>query len=260
MNPEYRVYAAQLVIDPPEHTAAKPEEATFTLNFNLDGIDESFFFDENQEEQEEVSQPEVQAEGTEKKKESKPLEPDKQSTLFSEWLQSTMPDEAVAETELPKVFQQAEKKGKKVADQLKGVSAAGLGSVGSVFSSLSSIIGACGPICAHTLGALGNAGSSLGSAGVGFSGLNMPGFSVDKNGNFSLSGNVDSLANSLGISQADLLSGKYSSQDILYRLFSTFGEGIGLIFGFGLVEMLIDCLFDSFLPTGSGTIETPMAA
>ncbi len=256
MNPEYRVRAAQIVIEPPEHKNANPEESTFTLNFNLDGIDESFFFNEEQitsDVDDTIPEPEVEKMEENQKK---PLEPDKQSTLFSEWLASTIPDENL-DTELPKVFQHAEKKGQKVANQLKGVSAAGLGSVGSVFSSLSAIIGACGPICAHTLGALGNAGSSIGSVGAG---INMPGFSVDKNGNFSLSGNVDSLANNLDISKSDLLSGKYSAQDILYRLFSTFGESISLIFGFGLFEMLIDCMFDCFLPNSSDMGELSSAA
>lgn len=256
MNPEYRVRAAQLVVEPPKHTNANPEEPTFSLNFNLDGIDDSFFFNEEQTTSDTNDTiPDAEVKKTEQKLKGS-LEPDKQSTLFSEWLASTIPEEN-PDTKLPKVFQQAEKKGENVANQLRGVSAAGLGSVGSVFSSLSSIIGACGPICAHTLGALGNASSSMGSFGAG---IDMPGFSVDKNGNFSLSGNVDSLAHNLGVSKSDLLSGKYSAQEILYRLFSTFGDSVSLVCGFGLVETLIDCMFDCFLPNTSDISELPSTA
>lgn len=257
MNPEHRFHSVQLVLKPPEIVGDKPTEPSFTLNFSLEGIDESLFFDEDLEES---SHPKIESENTEKKQRSGLLEPDEQSTLFSEWLESTTPDEEVDFAKLPMVFQQAEKKGEKVAGQLKIVSAAGLGSVASVFSTLSSIIGACGPLCVHSLGAIASAGTSLGSAGGGFPGLALPGFSVDSKGNFSVTGNVGSLASSLGISQTDLLAGKYSSQEIIFRIFASFGKGIGLTFGFGLVETLIDCLFESFLPTTPGMVEMPAAA
>lgn len=127
--------------------------------------------------------------------------------------------------------------------------------VGGVLSGLAS----CGNglLCLlhpHHLSGIANAGSGLGSLGGG---LNLPGFSVDGKGNFSLSGN---LQKSLGISKKEFLAGKHSSQDIYDRLSIVIGESIGLIFGFGLVKGVIDCLFNAFLPSTSIPAEIPQAA
>jgi|GEM_PF-2119599 len=267
MSPEYRVRTAQLILEAIPQEKANPEDSTFTINFDLDGIDSTFFFNENQKEvREEKAEDAEEARTTSlnesKDRKTKPydrLQPEEDTTFFFEWLNTTVPHEQDSDEELPQIFQKVEEKGKKRQEMFQKANP-GLGSAGSFISSLSGILGACGPICAHTLGALGSTGSSLGSAGASFSGLSGPGFSVHKNGNFSLAGNVDSLAENLGISRADLLSGKYSAQDILYQLFSSFGEGISLIFGFGLVECLIDTFFDGFLPQTTGSESLPMAA
>lgn len=121
--------------------------------------------------------------------------------------------------------------------------AAGASLTSSVFSALGSLVGSCGVFCAHSIGALGQAGSSL-SGVSGLSGMRMPGFSVDEHGHFHLDGNIDSLSKATGFSKSDWIAGKYSAQDILTAFFSAFGEGIYCLFGFGL----IDCLLDGLLP------------
>jgi hypothetical protein len=128
--------------------------------------------------------------------------------------------------------------------------AAGASLTSSIFSALGSIVGSCGVFCVHSLGAVAQAGSSL-SGATGIGGLNMPGFSVDRHGNFHLDGNIDSLSRATGISKSDLLSGRFSAEDVLTRFFTVFGGNIGLVFGFGLAEMLIGCMFDCILPTTS---------
>ncbi len=125
---------------------------------------------------------------------------------------------------------------------------------------MNSLLGSCGVICAHSLAALGQAGSGLPELPGLASGLNMSGFSVDDQGNFHLDGNIDTLSNTTGISKEDLLAGKFSADDILISYFSTFAEGVGILFGFGLVGKLFDCFFDSFLPKTIQTGELPLAA
>lgn len=117
----------------------------------------------------------------------------------------------------------------------------------SVFSVLGSIIGSCGVFCAHGLGAVAQAGSS-GLTMAGSTGLGMPGFNIDEHGNFHLDGNINSLSQATGISKSDLLSGKFSPEDILVTFFSAFGESMAMMFGVGLVEGIIDTVFDGLMP------------
>ena len=115
-----------------------------------------------------------------------------------------------------------------------------------VFSSLGSFVGSCGLFCAHGLGAVAQAGSGMsGLSGLG--GLGNPGFSVDTNGNFHLEGDVNTLAKATGISRRDLVSGKFSAAEILSAIFTSFGEGVSMLFGFGMVEGLIDSMFGSIM-------------
>ena len=125
--------------------------------------------------------------------------------------------------------------------------AVGASLTSSVFSALGSLVGSCGLLCAHSLGALGQAGSGLFGASGLVGGLDMPNFSVDRYGNFHLDGTVNQLSKATGISSGDLLSGKFSAEDILGSFFAVFGESAGLLFGFGLFEILMGCMFDCFL-------------
>lgn len=133
---------------------------------------------------------------------------------------------------------------------------AGVSMTSTVFSALSSLVGSCGVFCAHSLGSLGQAGSNL-AVNPGFSGIQMPNFGIDSKGNFHLKGNVDSLSKVTGISKSDLLSGKLSAENIFSTYFSIFGEGLGLTFGFGLVDKFIGCIFDCILPQSNNTTELP---
>lgn len=129
--------------------------------------------------------------------------------------------------------------------------AAGASLTSSIFSTLGSLVGKCGVFCAHSLSALGQAGSGF-TGSSALAGLSMPGFSIDSHGNFRMDGNVDSLSRATGISRADLLAGKFSADEILTRFFAAFGDGLGLMLGFGLLNSVVDCLFSAFLsPTNS---------
>ncbi len=110
----------------------------------------------------------------------------------------------------------------------------------SVFSALGSVIGSCGIFCAH---------GTFGLSSTGLGGNLASGFSVDSQGNYHLSGNLDTLSKSTGISKHNLLSGNYSAEDILTAFFSSFGGGISMMFGFGIVDGIIGGLFDMFDPT-----------
>ncbi|MFZ1721477.1 MAG: hypothetical protein WAU07_03155 [Microgenomates group bacterium] len=123
---------------------------------------------------------------------------------------------------------------------------AGASLTAGVFSALGAIAGSCGAFCLHGIGGLAQAGGSGLGAGSGFGGFGGAGFSVDGDGNFNLSGSVDSLSAATGFSKSDLLSGKVSAEDILASFFSAFGDGMGLLFGFGFVGSLMDTLFDNF--------------
>lgn len=79
----------------------------------------------------------------------------------------------------------------------------------------------------------------------------MPGFSVYSKGNFHLNGNLDQLSRATEISKGDLLSGKYSAEDIFTKLFSKFGHGIWMMFGFGIIDNLAGCIFDAVIPNGT---------
>lgn len=126
--------------------------------------------------------------------------------------------------------------------------AAGASLASGVFSALQSIVGSCGVVCAHSLTSLAKIGNPLGVT-PGLGNLNMPGFNINSNGFFNLSGDIDSLSNATGFSKKDLLSGKYSAEEILMAFFSSFGESISMMFGFGLVGGIVNGLFDAFLPT-----------
>jgi len=126
--------------------------------------------------------------------------------------------------------------------------AAGAALTTTVFSALGSLVGSCGVLCVHSLGAMGQATSGLSNASGLSTGLSVPGFNVDSNGNFHLDGNIDTLSRSTGISKNDLLSGKFTAEDILSSFFSAFGSGLNAFLGVGLVGMLIGCMFDSFIP------------
>lgn len=138
--------------------------------------------------------------------------------------------------------------------------ATGVSLTSNVFSTLGSLVGSCGVFCAHSLSNIGSMSQGLSGAPGLANGSTIPGFSVDKNGNVHIDGTVDSLSRATGISQRDLLSGKFSAANILMNFFSIFGEGMSFIFGFGLAETVLDCFFDSFLPSGSNSREMLRAA
>lgn len=117
-----------------------------------------------------------------------------------------------------------------------------------IFSTLTSMVGSCGVFCAHGIGALAQAGGNgLGLAAPNLGGISSPGFSVDNKGNFRLDGNIDSLSKATGISKKNLLSGKFSAEDIFASFISAFGESLPAIFGFNLVTNIIDGIFDNFV-------------
>lgn len=118
----------------------------------------------------------------------------------------------------------------------------------SVFSALGSVVGSCGLFCAHGLGSMVQGGTS-GLSGAGLGGNLASGFSVDSQGNYHLSGNLDTLSKNTGISKHNLLSGNYSAEDILTAFFSSFSGGVLMMFGFGIVDGIIGGLFDMFEPT-----------
>lgn len=130
--------------------------------------------------------------------------------------------------------------------------AAGASFTSNVLSALGALAGSCGVVCSHSLSALGKAGSGL-SGVSGLASGTSSGFSMDNHGDFHLDGNLSALSKATGISKNDLVSGRFSSADILSRFLSVFGEDISLIFGFGMVKMFADCFFSSFLP-GTGEV------
>lgn len=114
----------------------------------------------------------------------------------------------------------------------------------SVFSALGSLVGSCGVFCAHGLSSIAQAGTSgLSLSTPALGGVKMPGFSVDRFGNFSLEGDIDSLSQATGLSKNDLLAGKFSAEQILFSFFEAFGQGISMLFGFGLLDCIMDSLF-----------------
>ena len=125
--------------------------------------------------------------------------------------------------------------------------------VSSAASLFGSLIGSCGPICFHSPSSLANAspGISAATSMGGLGNIEMPGFNIDKNGNFQLDGNIHSLSKLTGFSQKDLLSGNISADDIFASLFASFGEGISIAFGFGYIHSFIDMLFSSFGQTAN---------
>jgi hypothetical protein len=113
----------------------------------------------------------------------------------------------------------------------------------NIFSLLSSMAGSCGIFCGHALSTISSAGTGMqGLASMG--GVSSPTFNIDRAGNFHLDGNIDTISRATGIPKADLLSGKYSPEDIFAVFLSAFGTGINNLFGFGLVEVIITCMFD----------------
>ncbi len=115
-----------------------------------------------------------------------------------------------------------------------------------VFSALGSFLGACGPLCLHGVGSLSpSLATSSNILPNTFSNFSVPGLDIQEDGSFRLEGNVQDLAQATGLSREDILSGKYSSLDILSLLFTAFcSEGLSMVFGFGLV----DAVLDSILP------------
>jgi hypothetical protein len=201
------------------------------FDFALEDIDQSLFFIDDY-----IDAP----------KEDVVLEPDEDSPLFVDWLSATVVTED--DEELLPAFKKAQQEGAKVAKQLELVNAVGLSGVGQLFSSLSGIIGSCGVACFGGLAHAASAGTSGLSAASGLGSLGMPGLSVDEHGHIRFEGSLDSLSSATGLSKADLLSGKFSINDILMRFFSVFGEGVCNVFGFGLIE----CLIDGLIPSPQG--------
>ncbi len=206
---------------------------TFVWQFNLSEIDPSLIFDES----------EVPQKSNTKKPAEKIKSSEAQPT-FSQWLQHTVPAEEEPSKQIPHAFTWAQKESVKASERLANVSLIGLNTIGGALGSLMSIVGACGPLCFHTLRAVANAGSGFSMSTPGLGGVSMPGFNVDGNGNFTLSGNIDSLTKATGLSKDELIAGTYSVQEILTTFLSIFGEGMYQICGFGLIE----CLINSLIP------------
>ncbi len=119
---------------------------------------------------------------------------------------------------------------------------------GSVLGSLAGLLTACGPFCAHALGSMTQAASSIGPGGLlggatnSFGGI--PGFSLDNNGNYSFSGSLGDLSSTTGLSGPELLSGKYSAHDILGLLVHVIGDGI-----FSCAHGFFSMMLETFIPS-----------
>ncbi len=239
MSPELRPSTSEQSAGLTSASSREPAPATqFVWEFNLQDIDPSLIFDESdsnpsasQDQQPELTQFE-------------------NAPSYYEWLQFTQPlDEALPEA-TPSAFKWADAEAKKVKSRLATVNEGGLKTIGGALGSLMNMVGACGPLCAHALGSLGQVGSSgLSLTSPVTSGFNMPGFNVDNKGRFQMTGSLDTLSRATGLSREALLSGSFSVQDILSKFINVCGEGLCQIFGFGLVECLIDGILPSRLPT-----------
>ena len=220
----------------PESARTNMDETpdTFVWEFNLNEIDPSLIFDES------VEDPPIVEKTTEIAQQIET------APSFSEWLTHTVPVVEEPSKKVPTAFKWAQQEAVKTSERLSTVSLIGLSSIGGALNSLMSVVGACGPLCFHTLSAVASASSSgISLASPGTGGFNSTGFNVDRNGNFKLSGNIHSLSSATGLSKEALLSGKYSAQDILTTFLSVFGEGMYHICCFGLIE----CLMNTLIPT-----------
>lgn len=149
---------------------------------------------------------------------------------------------------LTSLIEETEKNRQSIIPKLNfGDIAKGLSFTGSFFNMLGNFGGTCGVVCAHTLAgagsAIGNVGSSMPLAGLGpmSLGSNNPfGFNVDANGNYSLSGNIDELSKKTGLSKSDLLSGKYTADDIFLSFVHSITNGFCQVFCFGIVNTLVE--------------------
>lgn len=232
------------------HAENEPgREDMFAWNFNLNEIDPELIFDESQPE-ETNHRPEQQAVDALNS-------PTEMQPTFVTWLRNTLP-EAESDTEprdqVPQAFAWAEQEAVKTSHRMAAVSLTGLTAVGSALGSLISIIGTCGPVCLHGLSSLAQASTSSLSAVPSLAGLGAPGFSIDRNGNFSLQGTIADLSQATGFTQDELRSGKVTAADIFKSFFSGFGEVFVALFGLGVVGSIVDALFDNFLPSPGDAI------
>lgn len=114
-------------------------------------------------------------------------------------------------------------------------------------SLLGNLIGSCGPLCAHTLSAVAQTTNGL-SGLPGLGGVSIPGLSLNGNGSFRLEEDLNNFSAATGISQTDILSGKYSAEQLLAAFFSSVGDGVAHLFGFGIINTFADLIFESFMP------------
>ncbi len=122
----------------------------------------------------------------------------------------------------------------------------GVQMVGGLVSLFGQLAASCGPLCLHALSGASSLASAGGAGGIssGFAGLGSvsSGLSFDGAGNVSFSGSVDDLSWQTGVSKSDILSGKFSSDDLLARLVEGFGNGAAHLLGFGLIDIFVGFL------------------
>jgi len=137
-------------------------------------------------------------------------------------LEPRIESKIVTNLELPPAFAKAEENGQALVQKMSEVMGAKLASIENTLTSLMSIIGnICGPLCAHTLSAVGNLQLDSMYGGLGghsASGLNASGLSP------MAIKNLDSLSELSGISRSDLIAGKYSADDLWGIFCEVFGE------------------------------------
>lgn len=123
---------------------------------------------------------------------------------------------------------------------------AGVSLSSGVLSALGSLVGACGPFCMHGLGSLASVGTTSTSGFSLMGGAGLSSISRDTKGNLNLGLESAALARATGISQEQLLSGRYSAADILSLFLDVFGTGIQTcVFG------ILDVFMDALIPTAS---------
>lgn len=122
----------------------------------------------------------------------------------------------------------------------------GLSVVGNLVSVFGQLAASCGPLCLHALSGAGSAVSSAASASSGLGGLASAagGLKFDGNGNVSFSGSVGELAQKTGYSADAIRSGAVSVSDLIAALSLSFGQGMGAVFGFGLIDVFANVIPD----------------
>lgn len=177
------------------------------------------------------------------------LVPQADTLSFAEWLVES--DVNVGEEEvLPTVFNVAQAKGQAVSDQLQKLNAESFKTVGAVLSSLGGIIGACGPVCAHTI--LESVARTGFSAPLGSNVFDtesrslLPSDSPHRN-------NLSGFMEQLNTPEVKAFVEKHGWEALIQQVANFMGEGLSFIFGFGLVENVLDMAFDSFLPHKSSS-------